>query len=362
MPANLPTVDLLDVEILSVGGPVHGVGSPPEGDYWTSEQLRGMAEAATELGDELKPPAKIGHKGGDPAVGWLENVRVNEAGDKLLADIRNVPKGLSSLIDAGAYRTRSVELARVTSQKTGRKFDWAVTGLAWLGGKMPAVRTLADVVKLYEGDEADRLFVEIEEHEPVLSERLLETVIDLATGLAERSPDSSDVNRKYTDEQRRTFAEATGLEQDKVTDEMLENAGVPVECAPAPTPGDRENESDPDLRRELDEAKADVDTMKRELHEERRTNFVEGLVASGRITPGDREKWEKRFDANADSARDYAADLQPNADMAREYGADGNGDGDGDGPGSGDPETDTAAAHKLYEQANTPREETGGLI
>ena len=135
----LETADLIGVEILSAGGPVHGVGSPPEGDYWRPEDLRGMAEAATELADELHPPAKIGHKGGDPAVGWLENIRVNESGDRLLTDIKRVPKGLKGLIDAGAYRTRSVELKQVTSQKTGRKYDWVVSGLAWLGGKMPAV-------------------------------------------------------------------------------------------------------------------------------------------------------------------------------------------------------------------------------
>jgi len=75
-----------------------------------------------------------------------------------------VPKGLSSLIDAGAYRTRSVQLRKYTSQKTGRRYDWVVSGLAWLGGKMPAVRTLADVVKLYEDDDdVERRFVQVED-------------------------------------------------------------------------------------------------------------------------------------------------------------------------------------------------------
>ncbi len=332
----LETVALEAVEILSVGGPIHGVGSPPEGDHWTADQLRGMAEAAAELGDELKPPAKIGHKGGDPAVGWLENVRVNEAGDKLLADIKNVPKGLSGLIDVGAYRTRSVELGRVTSQKTGRKFDWAVTGLAWLGGKMPAVRTLADVVKLYDGDDADRLFVEVTENEPVLSERLLETVIDLAvsaskeqTGLPTPAPDSRPVDPKYTDEQRRTFAEATGLEADKVTDELLEKAGVPVaEAAPGDEDPARENEAKDELRRELDEIRADVDAAKTELHVERRTAFVEDALKSGRVAPGAKAKLEKLYDLDSAAAREFVAELPIDESLAREYGADGNGDDD----------------------------------
>lgn len=66
----LETTDLVGVEILSVGGPVHGIGSPPEGDYWTASQLCGMAEAAAELADEVHAPAKIGHRGGDrPSAG-----------------------------------------------------------------------------------------------------------------------------------------------------------------------------------------------------------------------------------------------------------------------------------------------------
>lgn len=169
--AELETVDLEGVEILAVGGPVFGQGSPPGGDFWTSAELRAMAEADQELGDEIKPPAKIGHSdaqglvlnsdlapvtaGEMPAVGWLENLRLNDDGSKLLADIKDVPRKLAELINAKAYRTRSVELSRVTSQATGKTFEWVVTGLAWLGAKMPAVRTLDDVVALYEDAELE---------------------------------------------------------------------------------------------------------------------------------------------------------------------------------------------------------------
>lgn len=148
----LETVDLDGVEILSVGGPVHGTGSAAEGDYWTADALREIAEANRALAGELKPAATIGHGSGDPAVGWLENVRINEDGSKLLADVKSVPRRFAELVKARAYRTRSVELSRVTSQRDGRRFEHVVTGLAWLGGRLPAVRTLADVVALYEHD------------------------------------------------------------------------------------------------------------------------------------------------------------------------------------------------------------------
>ncbi len=145
----LETVDLEGVEILKIGGPVHGRGSPVGGDYFTTDDLRALAAADTELGDEITPPARLGHGQGDPAVGWVENVRLNDDGSRLLADVWRVPKKVAELIRAGAYRSRSVELGGFTSQRTGRRYDQIVRGLAFVGGRMPAVAGLADIERLY---------------------------------------------------------------------------------------------------------------------------------------------------------------------------------------------------------------------
>lgn len=335
----LETVDILGVEILSAGGPIHGVGSPPAGDYWSPEQLRGMADAAADLGDEVKAPAKIGHKGGDPAVGWLENVRVNDDGSRLLADIKRVPKGLSSLIDAGAYRTRSVELSSITSQKTGRKHDWVVSGLAWLGGKMPAVRTLADVVKLYEADEdPGRKFVEITETEADVDDlrdgvadlglELVKVYADAATARNRPPSDSSPVPGKFTEEQRRTFAEATGLEPDKVTDEMLAASAVALETEKPKADDDdpaRNLEADERLRQfeeKLEASDARSRKLEEELGEERRRNFVDGVLKDGKAEPGQRETIEALYDASPEVARKHFEGVKPNDALAREYGSD----------------------------------------
>jgi hypothetical protein len=146
---TLETVDLNAIEILKVGGPVHGIGSAAGGDFITTSDLRALAEADAELGDEINPPAKIGHGSTDPAVGWVENLRLNADGSRLLADVKRVPRQVAELVRAGAYRTRSVELGRFTSQRTGRKYDQVVGGLAFLGGRMPAVAGLTDVTRLY---------------------------------------------------------------------------------------------------------------------------------------------------------------------------------------------------------------------
>ena len=175
--AELETVDIPAVEVLSTGGPVHGQGSPPEGDFWSRDQLEAMALAARELAAEIKAPNKIGHSdvqtllknsglpaatpGEMPAVGWLDGAtaRVVDGEDGveavLVMDAKAVPKQFSKLVDAGAYRTRSAELSRVTSQITQKTYDWVVTGLAWLGAKLPAVQTLEDVVALYERAELE---------------------------------------------------------------------------------------------------------------------------------------------------------------------------------------------------------------
>ncbi len=161
---DLQTVDLPGVEILSAGGPVFGTGSAPGGDHYTRADLEALAAAGRELADEIRAGVKLGHNAkqqllkdsgfvlddGTPAAGWLENLRVE--GDRLLADLRRVPRVVDQLIRAGAYRHRSVEMRPVTSQRTGKRYAWAVTGLALLGAKQPAVRTLNDIVKLYEAE------------------------------------------------------------------------------------------------------------------------------------------------------------------------------------------------------------------
>jgi len=120
--------------------------------------VEAMARAARELAGELHAPVKLGH--GDqrqlreagiepPAAGWLDNLRVD--GERLLADLQAVPRKVADLIRSRAYRSRSLELSRVTSQRTGKRYSLVPSGLALLGATTPAVRGLADVAALYEG-------------------------------------------------------------------------------------------------------------------------------------------------------------------------------------------------------------------
>lgn len=413
--AELETVDLDAVEILAVGGPVHGKGSPPEGDYWTADQLRDMADADAALHGELHPTArleatksKVGHVE-QPAVGYLENLRLNDDETKLLADVRAVPKKLAKIVKAGGYRARSVELSKVTSQKTGKTYDWVVTGLAWLGAKLPAVRTLDDVVALYEdGDVEVQLVVEYEQGSVVWEpdqglegiRRELQAALnpgpagspwnywvrDVAPSRAlveesgpaqkawvvpytrengaiqlapteqwtaasqawveaartyeeeraksrEASADSraNVAERKYTDEQVKAFAEATGLEAEKVTDEMLEASGVAVETEePKPDGDDDTDDTDKpegdevskELEARLTKAENGAAAANEKLRLNERKTFVEAAIKDGKVSPGAREKLERLYDKDPEGAEEFVAEIKADADLAREYGSD----------------------------------------
>jgi hypothetical protein len=167
--AELETVDIPAVEILASGGPVHAIGSPPEGDFYTRDELVAMADAHRELGNEIRAPIKLGHSevqqlaansgltaGEMPALGWLDSASFRVEDDeetgvaKLLADAKAVPKKVAELMRAGAYRTRSSEIRKYASQATQKSYDWVVDGLALLGANVPAIQTLDDVYRLYE--------------------------------------------------------------------------------------------------------------------------------------------------------------------------------------------------------------------
>lgn len=425
------TSDLVGVEILSVGGPIHGIGSPPEGDYWTLTELEGMAQADEELGDEILPPHKIGHpdeqtlvlnsiKAGElpqpengelPAVGWLENIRV--AGTKLLTDLKKVPNLVADLYEKGAYRTRSVELSSVTSQVTGKTYDWVVTGLATLGGTMPAVKTLGDVAALYAGDVPIRRRAVIYEERALTGavvwdpgaslEGVRQSINDVlnpgsysieapyrywvrdvasdgralvedwteepgvawivpyttdaagnvtvspssdwikaeeawvevgranearAVTVRERRPDIGPM--RYTAEQRRKFAEATGLKLEAVTDDVLAAAGVAEETTEPPAPPAPPAPSEPaptepnaevrGLEERIKATEAKAEATRTELHQERRNAFVAPLITGGYIAPGQREDFEALYDLDADKARKFAATLKPRQDLLNELG------------------------------------------
>lgn len=182
MPEALATRDLIGVEILAAGGPYHGQGSPPEGDFLTVDDLRAAVTSYEALRGQVDAPVVLGHDedqtllrregltgtDGEPAAGWLDNLRVR--GDRLLADLRKVPEQVARLIDAGAYRKRSVVYHPSIEGPDGKRYRMVVSALGLLGAKLPAVEGLSDIVKLYAAGDAG------------LREYLLDPVREYAAG------------------------------------------------------------------------------------------------------------------------------------------------------------------------------------
>jgi hypothetical protein len=132
-------IDLKGVEIF-------GAGTWKDSKF-TVEDLEELADNSNALlaKGTNRPPIKLGHtdkqilaqNDGQPSLGWLQNFRVQ--GNKLLADIINVPAIVKEAIKKGLYSAVSSELAH------RQHFGWFVTGLALLGAELPAVKTLGDL-------------------------------------------------------------------------------------------------------------------------------------------------------------------------------------------------------------------------
>ena len=151
--AELKTRDLEGVELLKVGR-WHGEGCPDDGCEFTQEHLDQIVSAYHETEGKHDVPVQLGHDDqqkllqtdGLPAAGWVTNLR--RLGERLIGDLQKVPAAVADLIDAGAYRTRSVQVSE-DYEVDGTKYPFVLTHLALLGADLPAVQGLADITKLY---------------------------------------------------------------------------------------------------------------------------------------------------------------------------------------------------------------------
>lgn len=113
------------------------------------------AVAAHRAGVLRKPVVKIGHLDerfdGEPALGYVDNLRIVDGGQTLLGDLVGVPALLAD-VAASAYPDRSVEGIQGFTDATGQTYSFVLSGLALLGATAPGVstlRSLADVGQLY---------------------------------------------------------------------------------------------------------------------------------------------------------------------------------------------------------------------
>lgn len=107
------------------------------------------------------PIVKLGHTStlagdAEPALGRLVNPHLSEDGMTLLADLDGVPAWLADAMPT-MYPRRSIEGKFNFATLDGRTHDFALSALALLGARYPAIMTLKDLELLATAESADDL-------------------------------------------------------------------------------------------------------------------------------------------------------------------------------------------------------------
>ncbi|MES9514122.1 phage protease [Rhodococcus erythropolis] len=120
----------------------------------TTEDLY-AAVAALSSPAIRRPTLKLGHTDprfdGEPTIGYIDNLRVEDNGTTLVGDYCGMPGWLGDIM-ASAYPDRSIEGRHNFTDQTGRTHPFVLEAVALLGVTAPGVGTLGsiiDVAKLY---------------------------------------------------------------------------------------------------------------------------------------------------------------------------------------------------------------------
>lgn len=269
------------------------------GNTFKRKDLDEMVSAFNALKDKLKIPLKLGHSkdqklaGDMPAVGWIENVA--RKGDVLVADLMKVPDVVSKLINEGAYRQRSIELLKNTEYE-GNKYPWLLSGVALLGGVLPAVTGLKDIVSLYERDDfesEERIEFESEEEEDF--DVVLQDIYDrLETAIKHRrgAPHIRELEKALKDAikgtarkvvknevDREKITKLLGLEKD-ATDEVIEAKLKEFE---------KKEDNKEEDNKELSEAETRILELEKRVAVNEAEKVVDGAIKDGKLLPKQRE-------------------------------------------------------------------------
>lgn len=145
MPAN-ELFEIKGVEVFSTG--------TWNGNKITSQDLDDMVQAFEDNKTNILPHVKLGHNDnqsllqsdGLPVAGWIG--RLYREGDKLKADLIDIPRKIYQLILNKAYRKVSLEVYH-NIKIAGKQFRRMVGAIALLGQELPGVQNLADILANY---------------------------------------------------------------------------------------------------------------------------------------------------------------------------------------------------------------------
>jgi hypothetical protein len=145
---DVALVTVPNIEILEVGEQWELSTGPVD---FTPEQLIAAIESQQDPAVRT-PVLKLGHVDprfdGQPSFGRLQNLRLTNNGNTLVADAVGVPLWLAKCM-ASAYPRRSIEGAFNVTTRTGNTWGLVLTGLSLLGDMYPGVETLEDLELLW---------------------------------------------------------------------------------------------------------------------------------------------------------------------------------------------------------------------
>ena len=158
MPNKIKTYELNDIEVFAKG--------KWNGHEITSADIDDIVTNTNEILDKVKPMVKLGHSdeqellrnSGFPAGGWI--TKLKRVGDKILVNIKEVPKVLYELIKNGAYKRISSEIINdYIEPSTKKAYRRVLSAIAFLGGDLPAVTNLKDIAALYDADKNANIII-----------------------------------------------------------------------------------------------------------------------------------------------------------------------------------------------------------
>ncbi len=120
------------------------------GDKYDDRDLDDMVENFDKVGFQV--PVKLGHRevSGGEAYGWVKALR--RMGDKLVADLKDVPAEIHAKIKSRAFDAVSAEIFWDLA-RNGRKFKRVLKAVALLGSEIPAVSGLKPLRDTFTEDE-----------------------------------------------------------------------------------------------------------------------------------------------------------------------------------------------------------------
>jgi len=152
-----------DPELFDLGGvEIFRVGTW-NGEKYTRDDLDDIVANFAKIG--FRPPVKLGHQAasGAPASGWVKSIR--RSGEKLVADLMDLPKGIFNAIKARSFDAVSSEIFW-NIKRDGKSFRRVLKAVALLGAETPAVSGLKPLRESFSADELKLSHVYAINHQP----------------------------------------------------------------------------------------------------------------------------------------------------------------------------------------------------